>query len=173
MDRAEKAQIIEMLRETFAGRGGVILLSFQGINVPDITELRRQIRAAGGAYRVVKNTLAIRALEGTPVEPLREKFSGPTAVAYTGSDPVALAKILKDFIKTHPGLQFKGGVLDGTLMDEKAVEGLSELASREELLSKLLYLLNAPLTRFASALKSPVRNLAYALSEIAKKREAS
>ncbi|HON00058.1 MAG TPA: 50S ribosomal protein L10 [Acidobacteriota bacterium] len=170
MDKAEKAQIIAMLKEAFTGRGGVILLSFHGIKVPDITELRRQVRRSGGNYRVVKNTLAIRALEGTSAEPLKDRFTGPTAVAYADEDPVALAKVLKEFMKNHPGLGFKAGVLEGTVLDEKGVESLSDLASREELLAKLLFLLNAPLQRLARGLQSPLQNLVFALDQLAKQR---
>jgi large subunit ribosomal protein L10 len=167
MNSSEKTQVVEELSKTFQENGAVILLSFEGINVPDITTLRAQIREAGSHYRVVKNTLASLAASGTPVEPLKDQFTGPTAIAFSDSDPVGLAKILKAFVKKSPGLSFKAGVLEGKLLSVEQVENLADMASREELLSKVLFLLNAPLTRFATALKSPLRNLAYGLKQLA------
>lgn len=170
MNKAEKIEVVEHLRKTFSEKGSVLLLSFQAINVPDITELRRKIRLSNAGYEVVKNTLAIRASEGTPLAGLKDQFTGPTAVAYA-DDPVTLAKILRDFCKTNQGLAFKGGVLEGRVITDKQAEGLAELPSREELLSKLLFLLNAPLSRMATALKSPVRNLAVVLRQVAEQKQ--
>jgi large subunit ribosomal protein L10 len=171
MNRAEKTTLIESMHKSFADNGSVIVMSFKGVNVPDITDLRQKIRDAEGGYEVVKNTLAILAAEGTPVDSVKDQFTGPTAVAYTCGDPVSLAKVLKDFVKTHPGMEFKAAILEGRPIDQSQVESLAEMPSREELLSKVLFLLNAPLTRFASALKSPMRNLAVVLSELAKKNQ--
>ena len=171
MNKAEKVQVVESLKKTFSESGSVILLSFQRVSVPDITDLRSRIRESEGGYEVVKNTLALRAAEGTPLVQVKEHFSGPTAMAYTKSDPVSLAKVLKEFVKSHQGMAFKGGVLDGRVIDEQQVESLADLPSREELLSKVLFLLNAPLTRLARALQSPVRNLAVVLNQLAEKRQ--
>ena len=104
MTRDEKRQIIQVLRQTFQQNQTVLLLTFSEINVPDLTALRRQVREAGNGYRVVKNTLAIRAAEETPVGQLNDDFEGPTAVAFSDSDPTVLAKILKEFADDHPGL---------------------------------------------------------------------
>lgn len=169
MNKAEKIEVVEHLHRTFSERGSVLLLNFKAINVPDITELRRKIRLSSAGYEVVKNTLAIRASEGTPVAGVKGQFVGPTAVAYS-DDPVGLAKILKDFCKTNPGMSFKGGVLEGKVISDQQAEGLAEMPSREELIAKLLYVLNAPLTKFASALQSPVRNLAVVLKQVAEKK---
>lgn len=171
MNRTEKADIVEDLHQSFLENGGVIVLDFKGISVPDITELREKVRLADGRYTVVKNTLALRAAEGTVIAELKDCFRGPTAVAVTGGDTVALAKVLKDFVKNRQGMTFKAGVLEGHVISHAQVESLADLPSREELLSKLLFLLNAPLTRLASALSSPVRNLAVVLSEVAKKKQ--
>lgn len=171
MNRTEKAEIVESLHQAFLESGGVIVLDFKGISVPDITELRDKVRQAEGSYTVVKNTLALRAVDGTVAAGLKEHFRGPTAVAMTATDPVALAKVLKDFVKNRPGMTFKAGVLEGGVISQAQVESLADLPSREELLSKLLFLLNAPLSRLASALSSPVRNLAVVLSEVAKKKQ--
>lgn len=171
MNRNEKSDLVGELKNTFEKSQGVILLSFKGINVPDITDLRSKVRESQGNYRVVKNTLALIAAEGTQVNELRDHFEGPTAIAYTETDPIALAKALKDFVKKSPGMEFKGGVIEGRVISNVQVEDLAEMPSREELLSKLLFLLNAPLTRFATALKSPVRNLAYVLSQLEGKKQ--
>ncbi len=171
MNRTEKAEIVESLRQAFQESGGVIVLDFKGITVPDITELREKVRQADGSYTVVKNTLALRASEDTVVAGLKDQFRGPTALAMTAGDPVALAKVLKDFVKNKQGMSFKAGILEGRVISQEQVDSLAELPSREELLAKLLFLLNAPLSRFASALTSPVRNLAVVLSEVAKKKQ--
>jgi large subunit ribosomal protein L10 len=170
MNKAEKVEIVESLKSTFSSRGAVILLSFKGIDVPSITDLRSKVRGLDSGYEVVKNTLAIRASEGTAVAGLKEYFSGPTAVAYT-DDPVPLAKVLKEFVKANPGLQFKAGVLDGQVIDAQQVAGLADLPTREELLSKLMFLLNAPLTQLARSLISPVQKLAYGLNQLGEKRQ--
>lgn len=171
MNREQKGLLVEELHKTFAESGGVILLDFKGINVPDITELRRKIRETGSQYQVVKNTLALRAAKDSPVEELGHLFKGPTAIAYTSEDPVALAKLLKDFVQSNPGMGFKAGVLGGRPITAAEVASLAEVPSREQLLSKLAYLLQAPLTRFAAALQSPLRNLASVLSQLAEKKE--
>jgi len=171
MNKVEKTSVVADLKKTFESSQGVILLSFNGINVPDITELRAKVRESQGNYRVIKNTLALIAAEGTPLVGLKEQFEGPTAIAYTETDPVALAKALKEFVKRNPGLVFKGGVVEGRVVSISQVEELADLPSREELLSKLLFLLNAPLTQLASALMSPLRNLAYVLSQLGEKKQ--
>ena len=113
LTRAEKATELEQLDGAFKGADSAILVDYKGLNVPQVTELRRQVRAAKGQYRVVKNTLARRALKGTTFEALSEFFEGTTAVAYTGDDPVALAKALTTFAKTAPALTIKAAVVQG------------------------------------------------------------
>ena len=171
MNKAEKTTVVEELKTTFDQSNGVILMSFDRIDVPDITEFRDKIRETGSGYRVVKNTLALIASEDTPVSQMADHFNGPTGVAYTGDDPVALAKVLKGFLKDHPGLEFKGGVVEGQLLSPDQIKDLAEMASREELLSKVLFLLNAPLTHFATAIQSPIRNLAVVLKQLGEKKE--
>lgn len=171
MKRVEKGEVVEDLKSAFQESAGLILVDFRGINVPDITELRRKVRESGSDYRVVKNTLAIRAAEETPVADLKDFFKGPTAIAYTSEDAVNLAKVLKEFAKENAGMSFKAGMIDGKPISVEQVNDLAELPSREELLSKLVFLLNAPLTRFATALQSPLRNLASLLSQLETKKE--
>jgi large subunit ribosomal protein L10 len=170
MNRAEKSEVVKELNKTFQDSLGVILVSFDGIDVPDITELRRKIRESDSSYRVIKNTLALRAAEGTPLDEIKGSFAGPTAIAYTFDDPVALAKTLKEFVKSNEGMTVKGGLVEGQLLSVKQVEDLANMPPRDELLSKLLFLLNAPLTRLATALQSPIRNLAVSLGQVAAKK---
>ncbi len=170
MNRTEKEQAIEDLNKIFSGHPGVFLFGFSGINVPEITELRRQITGSGSTYRVIKNRLAIRAAQQTALEALTEHFQGPTAVAYTEADPVGLAKVVRDFAKNHPGLEFKAGVLESRILSAQQVEQLAEMPSHEELIAKLLYLLKAPLTQLAGALQSPLRNLGSVLSQLAESK---
>jgi len=171
MNKAEKNTVVEELKTTFDQSTGVILMSFDRINVPDITEFRDKIRESGSGYKVIKNTLALIAAKDTSVSLMAEHFNGPTGVAYTEEDPVALAKALKGFQKDHPGLEFKCGVVEGQLLSNEQIKELAELASREELLSKVLFLLNAPLTNFATAIQSPIRNLAVVLKQLEDKKQ--
>ena len=166
MNRSEKADVVKELQKVFRESGSVILIDFKNVNVPDITELRRKVRESDSEYRVVKNTLALRAAEGTSVDEIKQYFEGPTAVAYTEENVVGLAKVLRSFIKEHSGMSFKVGVLDGQVVSDEQVSSLADMPSREELLSKVLFLLNAPLTQLALALKSPVQKLAYLLKQL-------
>ncbi len=151
----------------------VLLINFEGINVLAQSELRREISKVDSGYQVIKNRLALRAVENTSLEALREHFQGPTAIAYTGGDPVALAKVLKNFIRDHPSVAFKAGVVEGKTFSASDVERLAKMPSRPELMSKLVYLLNAPLVRLATALQSPLRGLASVLKQLAEQKQAS
>ncbi len=157
----------------FTASTSVLLINFEGINVLAQSELRREISKVDSGYQVIKNRLALRAVEDTSLEVLREHFQGPTAIAYTGGDPVALAKVLKDFIKSHPSVAFKAGVVEGKTFSASDVELLAKMPSRPELMSKLVYLMNAPLLRLATALQSPLRGLASVLKQLAEKKQAS
>ena len=171
MNRTEKEQAVEKLTRAFQDSQGVILLDFERISVPDITELRDKIRETGGCYEVVKNRLAIRAAAETPLAELSGLFAGPTAIAYTESDSVALAKALRDFVRANDGMVFKAGVLDGKQLSVDEVEQLAKLPSRDELLSKVMFLVQAPLSQFAAALISPLQNIASILSQLAENED--
>ena len=171
MNRDEKQVVVKELNETFKGNNSVLLVNFTGLTVEDSTDLRRKISDLESGYRVIKNRLALRALEGTSLEELKEHFHGPTAIAYTGGDPVALAKVLKACIKDNPAMSFKAGIVEGQAISASDVGNLAEMPSRPELLTKLLYLLNAPLTRLATALQSPLRNLASVLKQLEEQKE--
>lgn len=165
MQKSEKQQIIDQLQQVFQSNNAVLLLDFNGLNVADETELRGQVRQVG-RYRVVKNTLALRAAENTCVADLREHFQGPTAIAYSEGDPVGLAKMLTEFLKKHPHMSFKAGVVDNQTISAEQVRQLADMPSRDQLLAKFVYLLQSPLTRLASALQSPLRSLAAVLTQI-------
>jgi len=166
MNRSEKAEIVAKLKQIFKDSGSVILIDFKSVNVPDMTELRRKVRESDSQYQVVKNSLALRAAESTTVEEIKQHFDGPTAIAYTQENIVGLAKVLRDFIKDHSGMSFRVGVLDGQVLSGEQVTSLADMPSREELLSKVLFLMNAPLTQMVLALKSPVQKLAYLLRQL-------
>jgi large subunit ribosomal protein L10 len=136
-------------------------------------QLRRQLREAQLNYRVVKNTLAQRAVENTPLEGLRKEFVGPTALAYSDSDPVSLAKVLTKFAKENAQFTFKAGVVEGRVISVKDINALATMPSKEELISKLLFLLNSPAQRLATVLNGVSRNLAVVVSEIAKQKGAA
>ena len=110
--KADKVAELEQLERAFKGTESAVVVDFKGLKVPEVTELRRQIRGAKGSYKVVKNTLARRAMKGTAFEALGEHFLGTTAVAYSGQDPVALAKVLTTFAKTAPALKIKAGKVE-------------------------------------------------------------
>ncbi len=173
MKKEEKAQEIQELKATFLSSKNVILGTFQGISVAQDTELRRQVRATKSGYQVVKNTLAKIAAKDTPVELLVGKFQGTTSVAFNAGDPVALAKVLTQYAKDQPVFTFKAGIVEGRVISLKDLAAIAELPSREELLSKLLFVLKAPLQRLATVLQASPRKLAVALNEVARKKGES
>ena len=166
--RSEKQQDLEQLKTELARVSTVILSTFQGITVEEDTKLRRAVQAAGGRYRVVKNTLAERAGAGTPAEPLLKNLTGANSIAYTAADPVALAKVLTRVAKDVPAFKFKAGVVEGRVLSIQEIQQLAQLPSREELLSKIMFLLQAPAQRMATALASLPRNLAVTVNEAVK-----
>ena len=173
MNRGQKQSLVEELNKTFKASKSVLLINFTGVNVSEETELRRQISKVESGYQVVKNRLALRAVQETSLEPLREHFQGPTAIAYTVGDPVALAKVLKEFISHHPGVTFKAGLVEGKAFSASDVELLAKMASRPQLLSKLVFLLNAPLVRLVTTLQSPLSGLASVLKQLEEKKKES
>jgi large subunit ribosomal protein L10 len=170
--RAEKEQELQDLQTAFKGADTAILVDYRGLNVPAVTELRRQLRSAKAQYRVVKNTIAKRASKGTKLASLEAHFVGTTAVAYTGNDAVALAKALTAFMKTAPTLSIKAAVLQGLEIKPAAVTELASLPGKPELYSKLLYVLQAPMQQLVTVLSATPRDLVTVLNEAAKKKAA-
>lgn len=164
MNRTEKQQLIDDLHSEFGRSPHAILVDFRGLTVPAVTEFRRKVRQAGSRYRVVKNSLALRAIKDTPLEKLSAKFENTTGVAYTGADPVSLAKTLVDFAKEHPQLVVKGAVVSGSqTLDAEGVKALSSMPSLPELRARLLGLLNAPATKLVRVLGAPGTKLVRVL----------
>ena len=166
--RSEKQEDLDKLKVALAKVSSVILTTFQGITVEDDTKLRRAVQAAGGKYQVVKNTLAERAGSGTPAEGLLKNLTGTNSIAYTNTDPVALAKALTKVAKEVPAFQFRAGLVEGRVISIAEIQQLANLPSKEELLSKIMFLLNAPAQRLAVTLNALPRNIAVVVSEAGK-----
>lgn len=173
LTRTKKKALIDDYQDGLAAAPHAFLLGFKGMTVPQVTDLRNRIRETGGSYQVVKNTLALRAIDGKGLAALSEQFVGPTAVAYTGADVVSLAKALADFRKEVPAFEFKGGLVDGQPVGADQVEDIAKMPSREELLAKLLFLLQSPITRLARGLAAIPRQFVVVLDQVAKGREGT
>jgi large subunit ribosomal protein L10 len=171
--KSEKQQDLDHLKTELAKVSTVILTTFQGITVEEDTKLRRAVQAAGGKYEVVKNTLAELAGTGTPAAGLLKNLKGTHSIAYTQTDPVALAKALTKIAKDVPAFQFKSGVVEGKVISINEIKLLAEMPSKEELISKIMFLLNAPAQRVATALNALPRNLAVTVSEAVKANKFS
>jgi len=171
--RQEKAEAISEFTEGIGSATNAFVLDFKGITVPQVTELRKQVRESGSEYVVIKNTLALIAVKDTPLTKLSGHFSGMTAVAYNTTDAVALAKVLTKFAKDVPAVQFKGAMLAGQVVAATEVQNIANLPSREELVSKLLYLLQSPIRGLATVLAANIRNLAVVIDQIAKQKETA
>jgi len=166
LTRQTKEALIASYDGGLAASKNAFLVGFEGISVAQAEDLRNRIRENGGHYTVVKNRLALRAIEGTALQPLGEHFSGPTGVAYAADDPVGLAKALTGFAKENPVIVFKGGLVDGQTVDVSDIDEIASMPSREELITKLVFLLQSPVTRFVRGLNAITQQFVTVLDQV-------
>ena len=171
--KSEKQQDLDKLKTELAKVSTVILTTFQGITVENDTKLRRAVQAAGGKYQVVKNTLAELAGNGTPVGGVLKDLKGTNSIAYTNTDPVALAKALTKVAKDVPAFKFKSGIVEGKVISIAEIQQLANMPSKEELISKIMFLLNAPAQRLAVVINAVPRNAAVVVNEAVKANKFS
>ena len=172
-NREQKAEAISAFSEGIGSATNAFVLDFKGITVPQVTELRKQVRETGSEYVVIKNTLALIAVKDSPLQKITNTFSGMTAIAYNRTDAVALAKVLTKFAKDVPTVQFKGALLGGQIVAASEIQNIANLPSREELVSKLLFMLQSPIRGLATVLAANIRNLAVVIDQIAKQKETA
>jgi len=165
VSRAKKTEQVEKLGTELKSVSSVIVATYSKLTVAQDYELRKTLRSSGAKYRVIKNTLAERAAKGTKVEEVLKGLAGVTSIAYTQGDPVALAKALAKYAKDNPEFTFKAGVVEGRVVSIKEIESLATMPSKEELYSKLLFLLNAPAQRLATVINATGRDLAVVLNQ--------
>jgi large subunit ribosomal protein L10 len=170
MIKQDKQKLVEQFQAELKDVPYAVLVDYRGLTVGQATELRSKVRETGSDYRVVKNTLGRLAVTGTPIDSLKDHFSGPTAVVTNSKEPVAMAKALVDFAKDVPNLEIKVACVDGNILQPDEVNELSKMPSRDELLAKLLYLMQYPIQGVATALNGIVRNLAVTLNQVAEKK---
>jgi large subunit ribosomal protein L10 len=171
LTRADKEKLIAEYQEGLAVAPHAFLLGFKGITVPQVTELRNRVRASGGEYLVVKNNLALRAIDATALAALEEHFVGPTAVVFSVKDPVALAKALTDYAKEVPAIELKAGMVERRAVAAGQIKEIAQLPGRQELIAKLLYLLQSPVARFARVLAAVPRSLVVVLDQVGKQKQ--
>ncbi|HLI14513.1 MAG TPA: 50S ribosomal protein L10 [Acidimicrobiales bacterium] len=170
--RPSKVAVVDEVRERLAGSGAAILTEYRGLRVSELQALRRSLAAAGGEYKVFKNTLVRRAAHESGLGALEELLVGPTAIAFVHGDVAAVARVLRDFARTHPSLVVKGGLVGTSVIDERAAAALADLPTREQLLALVAGALAAPLQRFAALLKALPQNFAYGLAALVEARGA-
>ncbi len=169
--RAKKAEQVEKLTKDLKNVSNVVVATYTKLTVAQDYELRKALRGAGAKYQVVKNTLAERAAKGTKVEGALKDLAGVTSIAYTTGDPVAMAKALTKYAKDTPEFTFKVGLVEGRVINIKEIEALASMPSKEELISKLLFLINAPAQRLATAINAVPRNLAVVVNQAVQEKK--
>lgn len=172
-NRAVKERVVEEIRDKFERASSALLTDYRGLNVAEVTELRKQLREAGIEYKVVKNTLTHLAIKDFDYsDELKEFLQGPTAIAFSYEDPVAAAKILSKFAKDHKNLEIKVGLVEGKVVDINGIKNLADLPSREVLIAKVLAGMQAPISGLVNVLNGPMRGLVYALQAIKDKKQS-
>jgi large subunit ribosomal protein L10 len=167
-DKNDKQRDLDELKKTLAENKNFFVTSYEKLTVRQDFQLRKTVREAGGNYRVVKNNIAAKASEGTPTSDLLADLKGMTSLAYTAKDPVALAKALTKYSKENAQFTFKAGMVEGRVIDIKAISDLASMPPKEEIYAKLLYLINATATRLVTSIAGVGRNLAVVLDQAAK-----
>jgi large subunit ribosomal protein L10 len=171
--KSDKAKDLEALKKQFEAANNIFVTGYEKLTVQQDFELRKAIRGAGGNYKVIKNNLAEKASEGTAAQDLMKNLAGMTSLAYTQKDPVALAKALTTYAKTVPAFTFKAGMVEGRVIDIGAIQELANMPSREELLAKVLFMINASAQRLVTAMSGVGRNLAVVVDQGVKESKFS
>jgi large subunit ribosomal protein L10 len=171
--KSDKEKDLEALKKDFEAAQNIFLAGFAKLTVQQDFELRKSVRGAGGHYKVVKNNLAEKASEGTPAQDLMSHLVGMTSMAYTSKDPVALAKALTAYAKANPAFTFKAGMVEGRAIDVKSIQELAALPAREEILAKVLFLIQASAQRLVTTLGGVGRNLAVVVDQAVKESKFS
>jgi len=171
LTKEQKHEQSLQLRDRLTDVTTLFLLENKGLNVNDVNSLRCEVRRTEATYKVVKNTVVRLAVEGTEMEGITPFLIGPKVLAYTAGDGVALAKVLKTFIKDHPELSFEQAYLEGTILEAEQAAKIADMPSRDELVAKLLQMLQSPIRRLAVALNAPIQQFATVLGQIADKNE--
>lgn len=170
-DKDEKKKDLEDLKKTIEENKNIFVTGYENLTVKQDYNLRKTIREAGGQYRVVKNNLAAKAAEGTPAGDILGNLKGMTSLAYTTKDPVALAKALTKYSKDNAAFTFKAGLVEGRVIDIKAINDLAAMPPKEEIYAKILYLINATATRLVASMNGVGRNLAVVLDQAGKENK--
>jgi len=171
LTKEQKHEQSLQLRDRLSDVTTLFLLENKGLNVNDVNSLRSEVRRTEATYKVVKNTVVRLAVEGTEMEGITPFLSGPKVLAYTAGDGVALAKVLKTFIKDHPELSYEHAYLEGQILEAEEAAKIADMPSRDELLARLLQMLQSPIRRLAVALNAPIQQLVTALAQIAENKE--
>src|SRR5581483_3675323 len=169
--KGKKKEELDQLKQDLAEAKNLFVAQFQGMTVLQDTELRQKIRDTKSKYRVVKNTLAKKAAEGTAAEGVAKSFDGSTSIAYNASDPVSLAKALTAYAKANPLFVFKAGMVEGRVINLADITAIASLPSKEELIAKVLFLINAPAQRLAVAMNGVARNLAVVMKQAVEQKK--
>ncbi len=171
--KSDKEKDLEALKKDFEKAQNIFVTGFEKLTVQQDFDLRKAVRGAGGNYKVVKNNLAEKASQGTPAEDIMSKLAGMTSMAYTSKDPVALAKALTSYAKNNPTFTFKAGLVEGRAIDVRSIQDLANLPSREEILAKVLFLIQASAQRVVTSLAGVGRNLAVVVDQAVKENKFS